>query len=273
MQNIRRIVVALDTSAHSHAALQEAAALAERLQAELVGVFVVDTELLRTSGLPAALETGATSASRRLLSPQAMERALQRQAKRAQAALEHVAHTHRIRTTFELKRGSVVGEVLAAAAGADLLALGRRGHMSASVRRIGSTVRSVTAQAQCSVLMLTPQPGGGQCVMVVYDHSRSAARALEYGLTIALRRNVELDILLCGTAEELPGLRSNAEASLANESMRVRFEEMQPDRLRNLPEIAKQRRCGLLVMPHIEGLIDNGDGLLDELSCPVLVTR
>ena len=55
--DVRRILVALDASPHSHAALEEAAALAKPLQAELAGVFVLDAELLRLSALPVARET------------------------------------------------------------------------------------------------------------------------------------------------------------------------------------------------------------------------
>ena len=49
---VQRIVVALDASSHSHAALEEAAQLASGLEAELAGIFVLDSELLRLSALP-----------------------------------------------------------------------------------------------------------------------------------------------------------------------------------------------------------------------------
>ena len=52
----RRIVVALDASSHSHAALAAAVALAGRLQAELQGIFVEDVNLLRLAELPFARE-------------------------------------------------------------------------------------------------------------------------------------------------------------------------------------------------------------------------
>ena len=48
----RRILVALDASAHSHAALAAAVALAARLHAEIEGLFVEDINLLRLAELP-----------------------------------------------------------------------------------------------------------------------------------------------------------------------------------------------------------------------------
>ena len=53
---IRRILVALDASRHSLAALEAASELAEALKAELVGIFVEDVNLLYLAGLPFARE-------------------------------------------------------------------------------------------------------------------------------------------------------------------------------------------------------------------------
>ncbi|MBK7177644.1 MAG: universal stress protein [Chloroflexi bacterium] len=53
---IQRILVALDASPHSLAALEAAIDLAERLDAELQGLFVEDINLLRLAQLPFARE-------------------------------------------------------------------------------------------------------------------------------------------------------------------------------------------------------------------------
>lgn len=53
---IRRILVALDTSPSSQAALEAAVALAERLNAEVCGLFVEDVDLLRVAESPYARE-------------------------------------------------------------------------------------------------------------------------------------------------------------------------------------------------------------------------
>ncbi|MGD9028912.1 MAG: universal stress protein, partial [Anaerolineae bacterium] len=53
---IRRILIALDASSHSIAALRAAARLASSLEAELHGLFVEDINLLRAAGLPMARE-------------------------------------------------------------------------------------------------------------------------------------------------------------------------------------------------------------------------
>ena len=51
-RGLARILVALDASASGRAALAGAAALAAELQAELLGLFVEDANLLRLASLP-----------------------------------------------------------------------------------------------------------------------------------------------------------------------------------------------------------------------------
>ena len=55
---LRRIVVGLDAGPRDRAALEAAAQLAARMQAELVGLFVEDIDLLHLAGLPFAREVG-----------------------------------------------------------------------------------------------------------------------------------------------------------------------------------------------------------------------
>ncbi len=58
---IQRILLALDASPQSVAALDTATELAGRLGAELTGLFVEDTDLLRMAALPFAAEIGRLS--------------------------------------------------------------------------------------------------------------------------------------------------------------------------------------------------------------------
>ncbi len=72
---IRRILVALDASGASLAALDAAARLAATLEAELLGLFVEDEDLLRLAGLPCAREVGFTFTQARRMESADMERA------------------------------------------------------------------------------------------------------------------------------------------------------------------------------------------------------
>jgi hypothetical protein len=119
--SIRRIVVRVESAPQDRAALQAAADIAARMQAELVGLFIEDIDLLHFAALPFAREVGFPSATRRSLDVSAMERSLRSLAGEARRALAEIAGRMPLRWSFRVARGSASVELLAAAAEADLL--------------------------------------------------------------------------------------------------------------------------------------------------------
>jgi hypothetical protein len=118
---IRRIVVRVDAAPRRRAVLVAAAALADKLEAELVGLFVEDVDLLHFAGLPFAREVGFTSATRRPLDVAAMERSLRALAKDAHETLALVARGTPVRWSFRVARGPEALELLAVATDEDLV--------------------------------------------------------------------------------------------------------------------------------------------------------
>jgi nucleotide-binding universal stress UspA family protein len=118
---LRRIVVGLDAGPRGRAALEAAAQLAARMQAELVGLFVEDIDLLHLAGLPFAREVGYPSAALRRLDVAAMERALRATALEVQRTLAAVAGRAPLSWSFRIARGAVRTELRAAAAEGDIV--------------------------------------------------------------------------------------------------------------------------------------------------------
>jgi hypothetical protein len=121
MKKIRRIVVKVDSARRRRAVLEAAAALAEKLEAELVGLFVENVDLLHFAGLPFAREVGHASAVRRPLDVAAMERSLRALAKEAEETLALIAGATPVRWSFRVARGPEAPELLAAAMDEDLV--------------------------------------------------------------------------------------------------------------------------------------------------------
>jgi hypothetical protein len=94
------------------------------MQAELIGLFVEDVDLIHFAGLPFASEVGYVSAARRTLDVNAMERSLRALAREAHDALRAAAVERSARWSFRVTRGSAPAELLAAAQDADLVILG-----------------------------------------------------------------------------------------------------------------------------------------------------
>jgi nucleotide-binding universal stress UspA family protein len=270
---VRRILVALDASPHSHAALEAAAALAGPLQAELAGVFVVDAELLRMSALPVARETGLTSAQRRTLDPESMERALRLQAERARKSLEDTARQHRLEATFRLMRGNVLAELLSAAQETDLLAMGLLGQMNVNPSRLGSTVRGVASGATCSVLLLRPNVRKGSAVIAVYGRSPNAGSALAIASQLAAQRRSPLVVLVCAPEDSADPLKEAVAAHLAESGQEALTQRIDPDQFHGLKSALEDFDAGLLVMASDCELIEGHHDQLTTLDLPVLLAR
>jgi nucleotide-binding universal stress UspA family protein len=208
----RHILVALDATGNSLAALDAAAELATLLDADLSGIFVEDADLLRLAGLPFARESGPGLPSRRVPDTASMERTLRRLADQARAATEKVLLRHELACGFTAARGRVLTEVLAAATGADVVAIGVGASAGAGRWRLGSTARGVLAQASCSILMLREGESLGAPVIALFEDTPGAERVLGTAADLARQGDGRLLILVSGTQDSLAALRARADA-------------------------------------------------------------
>ena len=273
-QAIRRILVALDASHHSLAALEAAAELAASLEAELHGLFVEDANLLRLAGIPVAREMRYPFAGSARPDTARMERALRVQAAQARRALERASELRHVEWSFQVVRGQVALEVLAAALEADLLTLGKASRPLLQRIRLGSTARAAAREAPCCVLMLQRDAGIAPPVMVTYDGTPTSQKALTMAVHLAGRQAGELIVLIM--AHSLDGARRlETEASgLLRERLHTpHFRQLiDADRM-TLTHQVQTEGCGVLVL---SGTILSPEAiqtLLDEVDCPVMLIR
>lgn len=112
-----RIVIELTGVPPARGALEAAAALADRVGAELVGLFIEDEDLLRFAALPFAREIGFASAERRRMDVTELERSLRAHAAEAERTLARVVERSTARWSFRVARGFAAAELLGAALG------------------------------------------------------------------------------------------------------------------------------------------------------------
>lgn len=181
---IRRILVALDLSEDSLAALEASAELAQALGAELMGLYVEDQSVLHLTRLPFAREVDALSGHARPLESRALEGQLRSAGTRARNALEAAASRRSVAWSFRTVRGKVSAEIRRAAreAEADLVVLGVCSRLPG--RAPGSTTRAV-AESPVRVLVLRRRLGLGGAVRVGWDGGRAAREALELASLLA----------------------------------------------------------------------------------------
>jgi nucleotide-binding universal stress UspA family protein len=273
---IRRIMVALDTSTHSLAALEAASELAEALKAELVGIFVEDINLLHLAGLPFASEVRYLSLLDQPLNSLGMERALRVQAAQLRQALARVVARRQLRWSFRIVRGRVAAELLTAAQEADLLALGRASSVTTRRVRLGATARTIVAQATRAVLLLQQGHAICQPVQVVYDGSTGANRALATALQLAPAVGDQLTVIILADAPETAQrLRDEASQQLQGQEVEVRFRQLISPTAEALAHAVRMAGGGTLVISAQNPLLV-GDGLytvLEGVDCSALLVR
>ncbi len=277
-QTICRILVALDVSPHSLAALEAAVELAASLHAELVGLFVEDESLLRTVALPYAREYGLYSARPRQIDLAELEEQLRARAGQARRALTAAAQRRQVQVTFRVTRGAVTQHLLAAAEEADLITLGRSGwSLPGSRRRVGSSTRALLARTSGLTLVLERGLHLGLPVVVIYDGSTLSRRALAVAADLArVRGGGKLDVLLqAGEGQSAQDLEDEAAGWLQGQSLEVRLQHVSAGNPAVLMATVRSKGCGLLVVAGLPMTLAE-DGLLDhlhDLGCPALVVQ
>ena len=271
---IRRILVALDTSHHSLAALEAAAELAAALRAELEGLFVEDINLLRLAALPVAREVRYPCVAAGGLNRARMERELRAQASQARQALAAACKTREVKWSFRVVRGEVSPQVLEAAQGVDLLCLGRASRPLTRRVRLGSTARAVAARAPRPVLLSQRDMHITPPILVTYDGSLSSQQALAVAIPLARKTGGYLTILiLADTQDAAEQWRDQVTERLRGLHLFVRYRRLADASAATLAHRARNERGGLLVLSGATFPAEALEALLDDVECPVLMIR
>ena len=258
-----RILVALDESPRSAAALAAAAALASELGAELAGLFVEDIDLQHLSGLPFAREFSVLTGAGTPLLPDEMERIWRREAATAQRLLAETAGRSQLRWSFQVARGRVTAEVSTLAQAFDLIVLGKR---------TGIGVMAVV-QTTARLADLHPQVGP---VLVLFEDLPTSARSLETGATLARSSGAEMVLLIKdGDDDTYRAACAAAQTALKAHGTGGRCVRLDAIEGENLVRAARRERAGCLVLAGRERFLGQAGfhRMLDAIECPVVLAR
>lgn len=252
---MRRIAVTLDAFEVSVQALEQAVQLAERMGAQLEGIFVEDIDLIQIAELPFLREVRSVSRSEDVINLVRMEQELCVLARRAERLLSEQAARHNVVWSFRTWRGSIDNDLLAADIEADVFALTRLG----------------AAFTRSRVL-----PARSTAVSVLFSGTDASVRALLIATMLATDPRKELNILLpAKDLTEAARLQELATRQLGMDAARVHFFHMADGSLSDLVEILTDTNSAVLILERDNKLLHTPSlkYSLSNLNCPLLVVR
>ncbi|MBS3754258.1 MAG: universal stress protein [Desulfobacterales bacterium] len=274
---VRRILVPLDESAHSRAALEAAAHLASALGSEISGLYVEDADLLEFCRYPFAWEIGIYRSRR--LSRDEVERDFRTQAERLRQMMALTAAQSRVSWNFSVRRGRVISEILEQTASADLTVIGRLGR-SLLQSSTGSTVRRLVEEGSAMILILGRGLRMVSPVLTLYTGSELSGLALGAAVDLSLAVGRKTEILIpADTESAYQKLRdrvlSAASETPGSEGLHLRFRRIRTNTAAGLVTVMQAEYRRPLVLP-ADALDSDPQVILDLISRvhnPILLVR
>jgi len=273
---IQRILLALDTSCGDADCLLIAVELAARLEAELVGLFVEDQNLIRIASLPFVRPVSPLTAMPTELTLDTAERELKSFASRAERHLASAAEQRRVKWTFRVVRGQVAQEVAAASEANDLVAVAETAPRALALASMGRMVREAVGRAGRPLLLLRPGVKTEGPIVVVYDGTPSTDEALDIALHLLIGIDAALEVFLAGeTAERARELTQTLRERSAGRGTTLRIHRFPSTEFAVLRRALVGMNAGLLLMaaesPVLAG--HSVDEVTRAVPCPVLLLR
>lgn len=271
-----RVLVLIDGSRMSYAALEAAADIAGKRGADVLGVFVEELNLVRSAGYGFSREVGSASGISRPFDQEILEQRMRGVAERARAALARAVKHSGGRQALSIARGHVIDEVLALAGPDDLLVLGRAGWSSPIGARLGSTARGLIRQSPGRVLLWCEQtlPARNRVVVFLNDHDEANHRAALAAAEISRYYHQPVTIILGAGIEpaskRLDAIRRDLDVLGAGTRFRV-LSDTDPVKV---ARVLREEGASQLVLSRECTLFDEpgAEQLLAALRLPVTVT-
>ena len=273
--DVRRIIVALDATTSSTPTVDAAAHMAARLQADLAGLFVEQQELLdledhagaRLLSLPGG--QGGPAESGRI------ERELRSMALKARREFERASRRWRLRVSFDVTRGRLEPAVVDKTAIDDLVVVSSRGRRLTRAVRLPSSGAKLGASLDRSVLFLTRGVAPIRSVVVLYDDSRQAASALGAARRLAETDGIMLTVLVVGDRREDAAQMVQSVEAQVPPNARVHVHRIADDSAPRIARAVQSVHGDLFIVGRDTDIsnVDDIQGFLSEMGCPILVVR
>jgi nucleotide-binding universal stress UspA family protein len=272
---VQRILVSLDSSRHSYAALNAAVDLARHYQADLIGVFVEDSTVLDLARMPFGQEVGGYTAVVHEISHQKITRSISIQSRSVVRTFHRLLNQTMLQGAISVRRGKVLETIRKESEDCDLLIVGKAGTNPVLRRRLGSTARGLIEKQDKSLMLLEEENRLGYPLIALYDDSPLGWIGLETGRDL-LDSGETLVILMDDSAAEAFQKQHKKVSEWAkSSSINISIQGYKPHRFGRFLQIIDGVKTGLLILPHLSDPEKNQiiQRCLDEVSLPVLLIQ
>jgi len=251
--DVKRIIVSFDAGGFSPSTMETAVLLASRLQADLCGLFVEDTELLQLANLPFTREITLNTALSRDLNSISIERNLNALATRMRHSLEEMANISNVVCSFRTVRGPGLESVINESEEFQLVLLMPKKRLTETWRHIATPVNN-------------------HPIVLFYDGSVSAHRALKVIKSIS--GDAKMKHLLVLTTHQSAEVEVLEQLPLSQYS--IKFHYVPDYNVTDIAALLKMQSAGLVILPLEAILLKQAREvtmLQDVLSCPLILVR
>jgi len=207
---ITRVLLALDGQPGSRQAGQLALGIAKAAGAALDVAVLIDTPWIDR---PQAVGIGGSAY--KLEAEAHVLKDAHAMAGRLRTELARLATEMGVSHEFRVVEGDPAAEVLASSVGADLIVIARDATFWGEADDpVSPAARAVLRLGTRPVLLAPTQPAAGEAILVAFDGSAAASRALHMLALLGLGRGRQVHVVSIATAAEAAAERANAAAAL-----------------------------------------------------------
>jgi nucleotide-binding universal stress UspA family protein len=178
---VDQILVPLDSSPHSFAALHAALDLAGHYNAKIKGIFIEDITLLNLAEMPFRQEVGEYSAIIREISTNGITHGISVQSRWVIRTFQKLINQNNLKGNFSILRGRVLETIKRESKYCDLLVIGKAGKNTLRRQKLGSTARALIHEQTKSLLLVEEENRLGHPMIVLFDDSPEGQVSLETG--------------------------------------------------------------------------------------------
>jgi nucleotide-binding universal stress UspA family protein len=274
----------MDGSKAANSALENAVDLAQIAGAELRGLFVEDeSELFPLTFAPISPDVTAGTVETNVLPAELSQYLIkewERTGEQLRSCFEQNCKLKRVKGDFGVLRGIARGLIVEQAKTVDLVVMGRRGQRTGPQGEgTGSHTEAVLMTTTRPVLVVPAGTRRTGRILMAYDGSKAAQRAVEWGAFFAKLQVSKVDVLtVANTSAEASGPQEESRKFLAPYNLDVSFVVKPGHPALVISQHAQEIEAGLIVMgAHghsrlVEMIFGSTTrDVLEKAQCPVLL--